>query len=166
MFYADRSYGDPHSGNYVFMNDGRLGLLDFGCIQHFTREERQMLDRGEEFFDKKITLAELMRIFGVPEADFANPDYVAASTRHNMWLVKPLWHVGPFDFGDEAFFKEGIDSMHEIISKRYTAAPPMYVYLFRAIFGWRALALRLRCRVDQAMVRRQELKVRQNRGQA
>jgi hypothetical protein len=38
MYYAYRSYGNPPSGNYVFMDDGRLGVLDFGCIQHFSAE--------------------------------------------------------------------------------------------------------------------------------
>src|SRR6185295_6191270 len=35
MYYASMNYADPHSGNYLFMRDGRLGLLDFGCIQHY-----------------------------------------------------------------------------------------------------------------------------------
>lgn len=26
---------DPHPGNYVFMDDGRIGFLDFGCVQEF-----------------------------------------------------------------------------------------------------------------------------------
>jgi len=43
MYFANASYADPHSGNYVFMNDGRLGLLDFGCIQRFTADELLLL---------------------------------------------------------------------------------------------------------------------------
>jgi aarF domain-containing kinase len=32
MYNAGFNYADPQSGNYLFMDDGQLGLLDFGCI--------------------------------------------------------------------------------------------------------------------------------------
>jgi len=155
LFYSSHCHADPHSGNYVFMRDGRLGLLDFGCVQHLSAAERELLDRGEAFFDRKITIEELLRIFGFPESDIANEEYMAASRRHNEWLAAPLWHDGPFDFGEEGFFKKGVESLQEAMSKRLTA-PPMYLYLLRSIFGWRALGYRLRCRVDQNAIRRSE----------
>jgi hypothetical protein len=60
MYYAYRSYGDPHSGNYVFMEDGRLGVLDFGCIQHFSAEERAVFERAESVVDKQVPFSELL----------------------------------------------------------------------------------------------------------
>jgi len=32
-------YCDSHPGNYFFMPDGRLGILDFGCCREFTADE-------------------------------------------------------------------------------------------------------------------------------
>jgi ABC1 atypical kinase-like domain len=32
-FVLHRLQADPHSGNYLFMPDGQLGLLDFGCTR-------------------------------------------------------------------------------------------------------------------------------------
>lgn len=31
LFELGRLHADPHPGNFLFMPDGRLGLLDFGC---------------------------------------------------------------------------------------------------------------------------------------
>ena len=31
--------GDPHPGNYLFHDDGRVTFLDFGLVKHFTRPE-------------------------------------------------------------------------------------------------------------------------------
>ncbi len=31
--------GDPHPGNYLFHDDGRVTFLDFGLVKHFTRRE-------------------------------------------------------------------------------------------------------------------------------
>jgi predicted unusual protein kinase regulating ubiquinone biosynthesis (AarF/ABC1/UbiB family) len=30
--------GDPHPGNYLFLDDGRVGFLDFGCVRAFSTE--------------------------------------------------------------------------------------------------------------------------------
>jgi len=33
---------DPHPGNYVFHDDGSVSFLDFGCVQHFRRDQADM----------------------------------------------------------------------------------------------------------------------------
>ena len=157
MYYSHTNYSDPHSGNYVFMNDGRLGLLDFGCVQHFTPEEQRICDLGEQFLDGRITLEKMMLDSGSSEADIANEDYVAPVRRHQDWLVAPALHDGPFDFGNPEFFKQGIDSVKEVVEKMYPV-PPMYLYFFRSMFGLRVLSYQLKCRVDIAALRRQERK--------
>jgi predicted unusual protein kinase regulating ubiquinone biosynthesis (AarF/ABC1/UbiB family) len=35
--------GDPHPGNYLFMDDGRVCFLDFGLVKHNTADERELL---------------------------------------------------------------------------------------------------------------------------
>ena len=35
-FALHRLQADPHPGNYLFMPDGQLGLLDFGCTRQLT----------------------------------------------------------------------------------------------------------------------------------
>ncbi len=50
MVYAGRlSYADWHPGNFLIMDDGRLGLIDFGFVVAHGDEERRLLrlmDRG------------------------------------------------------------------------------------------------------------------------
>jgi predicted unusual protein kinase regulating ubiquinone biosynthesis (AarF/ABC1/UbiB family) len=36
---------DPHPGNYLFDDDGRVTFLDFGCVQSFPREAREAMFR-------------------------------------------------------------------------------------------------------------------------
>ncbi len=41
--YRFRAFnGDPHPGNYIFHDDGRVTFLDFGLIKHFTEDEMLM----------------------------------------------------------------------------------------------------------------------------
>ena len=37
-FALHRLQADPHSGNYLFMADGQLGLLDFGCTRQLSAD--------------------------------------------------------------------------------------------------------------------------------
>jgi predicted unusual protein kinase regulating ubiquinone biosynthesis (AarF/ABC1/UbiB family) len=34
---------DPHPGNYLFHDDGSVSFLDFGCVQHFSRDRTDMV---------------------------------------------------------------------------------------------------------------------------
>jgi predicted unusual protein kinase regulating ubiquinone biosynthesis (AarF/ABC1/UbiB family) len=35
--------GDPHPGNYLFMDDGHICFLDFGLVKHMTMDETELL---------------------------------------------------------------------------------------------------------------------------
>jgi predicted unusual protein kinase regulating ubiquinone biosynthesis (AarF/ABC1/UbiB family) len=157
MYYAHTSYSDPHSGNYVFMSDGRLGLLDFGCVQRFTPEDLHICDIGDKFIDGQMNFEEMMLRSGHSQADVANEDYKAPCRRHCAWLTAPVSHDGPFDFGNPEFFNQGIDSIKEMVEKVYPSAP-MYLYFFRSLFGLRVLSYQLKCRFDIGAIRRQERK--------
>ncbi|MEQ1565751.1 MAG: AarF/ABC1/UbiB kinase family protein [Myxococcota bacterium] len=37
LFDLRMLHADPHPGNYLFEDDGRVGLLDFGCVKRFDR---------------------------------------------------------------------------------------------------------------------------------
>jgi predicted unusual protein kinase regulating ubiquinone biosynthesis (AarF/ABC1/UbiB family) len=49
LYYGARlCYADPHPGNFLFLEDGRLGLLDFGCCRRFDDEEWALLAMIED----------------------------------------------------------------------------------------------------------------------
>jgi len=62
---------DPHPGNYLFLDDGRVAFLDFGCVQRFdpttlrdiakVRKLAVAGVRGQPFRD------ELQRAYGLPD---------------------------------------------------------------------------------------------------
>ena len=45
-YQAGMSYADPNPGNFIFMEDGRLGLIDFGCCRVFSKEEQELIELG------------------------------------------------------------------------------------------------------------------------
>jgi predicted unusual protein kinase regulating ubiquinone biosynthesis (AarF/ABC1/UbiB family) len=149
MYYAAISYADPHSGNYVFMDDGRLGLLDFGCVQQYGRDERELARLFEAVLEDSAALpALLQRGFGATEADLKNPEYMHLMGGVFEWAREPVIHEGPFDFGDEDHLKRGMEWVALALRRRVLRSHPVYFYENRSMFGLKALLLRLQARVD------------------
>ena len=158
MYYAFMPYADPHPGNYLFLDDGRLGLIDFGCVQHYGPEERDIMRLAEKmtFEDPSLTREVVRRVCGVADDDPALSDYMEMMTESRAYMMEPVSKPGPFNFGDEAHFQRGLDWFARTARKRITRANPMYVYFNRSNFGIKAMLLRLRAEVDVHEVLKQE----------
>jgi aarF domain-containing kinase len=149
LYYAFMNHADPHSGNYLFMHDGRLGLLDFGCVQHYNAEERELVKWGEQLVAGNFSkMKEVLRQVGVPERHFANPEFIKRQEVFTKWMIEPVSCHGPFDFGDGSRLQRGAEMFAEIVLKRENQAHPMYAYFFRSVFGHDALLYRLGAQVD------------------
>ncbi len=158
MYLAFMPYGDPHPGNYLFLGDGRLGLIDFGCVQHYGPEERELVRLAEKmaYEDRSMVREVVQRACGLAANDPEMEDYVRMMEESLDWMMEPVRLPGPFDFGDEAYFQRGVDWFSRVLRKRRLRAHPMYVYWNRSVFGFKAILYRLRAQVDVHAVVRQE----------
>ena len=161
MFCRDMGYADPHSGNYLFMNDGRLGLLDFGCIQRFGPEERELMRIAENYIQNPEAFPEFLRhACGLDDDELADEDYVQAMERSISWFNEPIWGEQPFDFGDPEHLRRGVDGLATLVRKRYTRSHPMVLYITRSGYALAALLLGLRARIDMHTLAARELELR------
>jgi hypothetical protein len=64
---------------------------------------------------------------------------------------------GPFDYGDEADFRRGIDLFVEMFRKRYTRARPSTPAIARMNFGVRSMLYRLRAKIDIRPIAEEEV---------
>lgn len=164
MCFAYLSHGDPNPGNLVFMEDGRLGLLDFGCVQRFTEEEREQIRRTDRYLSDPSHFPEVLLAGGLAtKKDLDNPDFMRLTREFWQWSFGPEQIDGVFDFSNESFFKKGIELTRDMAAKRYTAAAPMYVYLSRSTFALRALLLRLGAKINVREIHQEELALRRAR---
>lgn len=150
---------DPHPGNFIFMPDGRLGLIDFGCTRAMTDDEWSRIQELEEAhhngdterFDQTIARASL---FDSPEAMGA--DQLTAVRRNVLWNMEPWLKEGLFDFGDRDFFMRGIDGIMVLTRKRYTRGSPLYLWSTRFVLGGRAVCYRMQGRCEFQKIYQQE----------
>ena len=111
MYYAYMNYADPHPGNYLFLNDGRLGLIDFGCVQYYGPEEREIVRLCERLIDEdESVLPELLKLVcGISQGDPATEAYLEMFKQSRNWMMEPMRSEVPFDFGEEGHLKRGME---------------------------------------------------------
>ncbi|HEY3307948.1 MAG TPA: AarF/ABC1/UbiB kinase family protein [Desulfuromonadaceae bacterium] len=160
LFYRLRWLtADPHPGNFIFMEDGRLGLIDFGCTRVMTDEDwllscesiAAVLDRDEPRLNRAIAKACL----------FDDPQEMSAHHLETIrdgfyWFMEPWVQEGVFDFGDREFFLRGIDNFMEGVRKRYTRCVSMALWSNRFTLGGRAFCYRLKGRCEFRKIFKQE----------
>ncbi len=71
-------FADPHAGNWIFHPDGRVTVIDFGCIVPFEQREREGLARVKSAIragDRSATHDAIAELLGVDPAR-ATPTFV------------------------------------------------------------------------------------------
>jgi len=150
---------DPHPGNFIFMEDGRLGLIDFGCTLALDDEQwlvsnepiQAVLEQDEQLLDLAIAKACLFDDPGMMPVD-----HLETVRRGVSWFMEPWLQEGVFDFGDRDFFRRGIDNMIEMTRKRYTRSVPLTLWSGRFTFGGRAFCYKLNGRCEFRKIYQQE----------
>jgi predicted unusual protein kinase regulating ubiquinone biosynthesis (AarF/ABC1/UbiB family) len=161
LMYGGRLvYADFHPGNFLFMDDGRLGVIDFGFVLTMDDEfwswmrktDRPLTTGNRE--DRRAAVKEWSQITD----DAADADFLRLCDEYSDWNWRPRYCGGPFDFGDEADFRRGIELVSEMVRKHYTRGRSSTPVICRQIFGWRSMMYRLRARIDMRPIAEEEVK--------
>lgn len=93
--------GDPHPGNYLFLDDGRVAFLDYGCVQRFSRVALADLTRARHAVVAgvrgKALRPLLTKAYGVPE-DVVDEEVWALLEEYVLASFEPLIAPQPFRY--------------------------------------------------------------------
>jgi len=145
MFHAD-----PNPGNYLMLPDGRLGLLDFGCVRECDDQEWELMELGTRAFhnggeDLRDTI---QRSALLTPQELADPQRMELTEATVQWGWEPMRQDRPFDFSDGEYLARGVRVMGDMIRHRYTRTRPIFTWMNRASYGIRAVSYVLRARVN------------------
>lgn len=159
LMYAGRMfYADLHPGNFLVLDDGRVGVIDFGLIMPLDSEEWDRYRR----LDRPMTTGNREeRIAFVKEWSDVRDDETDRLRLHDVyadWCWRSRYHDGAYDFSDEADFRCGIDLFTEMVRKRYSRSRPNTPTIARCQFGVRSLLYLLKARLDIRELAEQEVK--------
>lgn len=150
--------GDPHPGNYLFLSDGRVALLDFGCVKTLRKDIRALWLR----FIRSVCRGERagMEAALLAMSVVTDPDRFGFA---DCWELMREWYApwyqsGPFRF-TEAWLAERWQRM---ILRNPNAArlnfPRELIYLNQLQWGLYAVLAALEAEQDWAAIVRQWIK--------
>lgn len=138
-------HADPHPGNFLITDDGKLGIIDFGCVKvipvdfyekYFQLMERQVLDDSFDLNSLFLELGFLHKDDTLKQRDF----FISIFREMIILLGKPF-HYEEFDFGDDTYFKqifevgERVSKMKEIRNSKSARGNRHGLYINRTYFG-------------------------------
>jgi predicted unusual protein kinase regulating ubiquinone biosynthesis (AarF/ABC1/UbiB family) len=161
MLFAGRMlYVDLHPGNFLFMDDGRLGVVDFGLILELDDtlwELFRKIDRPMTTGDREGRISALKEWSDYGD-DPSDADRVRLGEEFGDWMWRARYWNGEFDFGDEADFRLGVDLFLQHARKRYTRNRACTPSLSRHVFGFRSILYRLGAKINITPIAEREVR--------
>ena len=151
-------YADSNPGNYLFLHDGRLGVLDFGCCREYTACEWDFYVQMWMVYQRgcKGLREATLRSIAIEPGQAVNEEYVRFIEEFSHWWSDYLLHDEVHDFGDEAFMQRGLEFFAQVARKRYFRSLPMNIWIIRQLMGLRILAHRLKARINMHRMAKEE----------
>ena len=161
MLFAGRIIqADVHPGNFLFMDDGRLGVIDFGFVLDIDDTLWELMRK----VDRPLTtgrsedLRAAMKEWNWISDDPADADRLRVMEKFAHWNWRSRFCNCEFDFGDEADFREGVDLFIEMVRKRYSRSRACTPVIARQNFGLRSIFYQLKAKFEIAPLAEQEVK--------
>ncbi|MEM6803165.1 MAG: AarF/UbiB family protein [Bacteroidota bacterium] len=151
-------HADAHPGNYLFRENGELGILDFGCVKEIPEDFYQaymlILNpatlQDEELFMKACHDAQIL----VPGDSQEEIELYSGLFRQSWELISEPFLAKKFDFGNKEFF-DNIYAFGDEMSKnpalRNSRVPRGHkdgIYLNRTYFGLFTILHELEAEID------------------
>ena len=108
VFERNAIHADPNFGNYLFANDGVLGLIDFGCVRRLDPSSSRALRLAYELHEgAPEAIQHLHSEMGVKyRDDVARPRLNTFLVSWAGWISEPYRHDS-FDFANTQYFERG-----------------------------------------------------------
>lgn len=151
-------HADPHPGNFIMMNNGDLGIIDFGCVKvipadfyagYFSLIKKELVANKEEldkiFYDLEF----------ISDRDTAEEKaFFKAVFKEMISLIGKPFHEASFDFADDQYFDQ-IFALSDRVSNdkmfkksRQARGSKHGLYVNRTYFGLYSLLNQLQAKVQ------------------
>ena len=147
-------HADHHPGNYLFQSDGRIGLVDFGCVKRINFDVSDLI-RGcvnRSWRESEAAARHVLQLVFGPQIPYARARKMLPTLEELAGILYPLGNRdgGLVDFGDTKLLKTLWQTMMRAVRDKLTN--PEFAFISRADMGLFSLAHQLKARVDVAGV--------------
>lgn len=149
----DFIHADTHPGNFFFREDGKLGVVDFGCVkkfsEDFTRKYMQLLPTHLKQDEEGIR--ELYTRLGIIKKNPDNPkkeeEFFQFCKNYGNTFARPYLQ-DEFDFGDPAFKKKINEFAKEPPIMNEPRGDKNFIYSTKVHLGLYSILMKLKARID------------------
>lgn len=150
-------HADPNPGNFIFMKDKKLGLIDFGCVKKLDNDFLQPFSKLHEMLISKSSDEDITQQY----AKLGMIDYSKKEKMLNFYqeVIKPLdriyievFNEDTYDFKkNNDFSKRGFNIILEVQKKQIDSVHKMnpdYIFVDRTLLGYYAMFEKLEATID------------------
>jgi len=144
-------YSDMHPGNFIFREDGSVGMIDFGGVRVLDDDEWEYLRLSQDsrVGTRDDVLSHIQRSLLLSDERMQKiPELIDVMVEFCDYYWQPLRQEGPFDFSDPEYLRRGFDLMARTARHRHSRQRPVNLYMHRASFELAALFYQLKSRFD------------------
>ena len=163
LYHMQMIHADPNPGNFIFMEKGQLGLIDFGCVKKLDDEFLETFSKLHVSLMDKVDDQEITE-------QYANLKMIDRDTPEKMLefyqeVIKPLDRIyieifeeDTYDFKEHNDFSErGFKTIMEVQKKNITAVHNMnedYIFVDRTLLGYYAMFEKMEAKIDTRFAKR------------
>lgn len=157
-------HADAHPGNFLFLDDGRMGILDFGCVKHFPRDFRDdliALYRARMSGDRDAQLRAYRDLEMLPDdLPEEGREYLLEILDILGGIIESLYRGDEYDFGSGELLQEFQSVMPRLTGREaYKHRRPVgshhFVFVNRLLAGLISMMTQLGARVNTRYARQQ-----------
>ncbi len=151
-------HADPHPGNFLFTSEGKLGIIDFGCIKiipedfyqsYFALINPNILDKPE----KMMHIFKELEFILEEDSEYFQQFFYDLFYKMIEILGRPFTN-STFDFGNDSYVKEVygyfeyVASLKELRNSNAARGSQHGLYVNRTFFGLYTLLNELKAKVN------------------
>lgn len=149
----DYIHADTHPGNFLFTNEGKLGVIDFGCVKKFPTEffahYLQLLPT--HLRNNELEIRTLFEKLEVLKPDFFDGDieqeYFEFAKNYGMLFARP-YKEEVFDFGDPEYNKMIRHFTKEAPLSNEPRGNKHFIYTTKVHLGLYNILIKMKAQID------------------
>ena len=157
LYHLQMIHADPNPGNFIFMDEGKLGLIDFGCVKKLDNEFLSSFSKLHVSLMDKLPDEEITKQYA--NLRMIEEDSPVKMLKFYQEVIKPLDRIyieifegDSYDFKENNDFSErGFNTIMEVQKKQITAVENMnedYIFVDRTLLGYYSMFEKMEATID------------------
>ena len=163
LYHIQMIHADPNPGNFIFMENKKLGVIDFGCVKKLDDDFLTSFSKLHVSLMDKLPDEEITKQYA--ELRMIDDDTPKKMLEFYQEVIKPLdriyieiFNEDFYDFKENSDFSErGFNIIMEVQKKSITAVHNMneeYIFVDRTLLGYYAMFEKMEACIDTRFAQR------------